>query len=82
MFTVKYRFFEQDKSNRFKPAERLDGPFNSVSQTLEDGLCVVRAEHKDDTSMTYGPFFAEEHWPRPVVYVMNERGSTIAKYDL
>lgn len=90
-FTVKYRMFEvsglqpADGPPLFRPVELLDGPFHHISQSWEDGRMVVHC-HRDEVSpgMPYGPVIHAEadDRPRPTLWVMNEQGATVAKYDL
>jgi hypothetical protein len=96
MFTIKYRTFPlteiQPPPNSASPAcysehELIDGPFAMVSKEMDDGYVVVHA-HRDFTApgMTFGPHKAQEAagspGPRPTLWVMNEHGATVAKYDL
>lgn len=92
MFTIKYRSWEVcDRQPTPAPAspcysqlERLDGPFAAVSTRYENGLLAVSCDRNDMTpGMTYGPVQPTEgNVPRPTLWVMNEQGATIAKYDL
>lgn len=93
MFTLKYRSFEMDaKQDSCGPThwvqkEQLHGPFPFVSQEWANGLPVVYA-HRDDGNlgMTFGPVLTPDSLgvdpPRPVLFVMNENGATVSKYDL
>lgn len=104
MFTIKYRYFEPGSLVAPKPgsdchapgrptyteAERIDGPYVSVSQRWENGYAIVTADRGDvSPGMTYGPIINSGDevepnmpYPRPTLWVMNDRGATIAKYDL
>lgn len=71
--------------------ETIDGPFAFVSQEMVDGYVVVYAHRSYDETpgMTYGPCKSggdrgtiEGDAPRPTLWVMNEAGATVAKYDL
>jgi hypothetical protein len=91
MFTVKYRTYNpcpkqpaDCTSRQYDEVEMIQGPFAFVSKEMEDGYTVVYA-HRDDTApgYTFGPIFSDEAGrPRPALWVMNEQGATIAKYDL
>jgi hypothetical protein len=51
---------------------------------MDQGYTVVHA-HRDEFApgYTFGPVkHGEAGMPRPAVWVMNEHGSTVAKYDL
>lgn len=86
MFTVKYIMTDG--------CEIIDGPFKSVSFSVEDssgnrsypghGFGVVRANRNDDSvGVTYGPVLARQSDDiEPVVYVMNASGATVATYRL
>jgi hypothetical protein len=94
MFTTKYRSYNLS-SNQPPPDcvapkhfydehEMIEGPFVQVSKEMVDGYVVVYA-HRDFNSpgMTFGPVqnYAADQ-PRPTLWVMNESGATVAKYDL
>lgn len=93
MFTVKYRSFAlspiQSSGNliNYDMSEQIHGPFLFVSQEYESGKMVVYA-HRDEhaAGFAFGPFvpseLAGDDHPHPTVWVMNEQGATIAKYDL
>jgi hypothetical protein len=94
MFTVKYRSFQRSQnqppadcvapSALYDEHELIDGPFAMISKELDDGWTVVHA-HRDHNSpgVTFGPVkHGEAGMPRPTVWVMNESGATVAKYDL
>ena len=95
MFTVKYRSYclsaKQPPADCTAPSafydehELIDGPFAMVSKEMDDGWTVIHA-HRDHNSpgMTFGPCKndADAGWPRPTLWVMNEAGATVAKYDL
>jgi hypothetical protein len=95
MFTIKYRFYvlaEAQSSDGpfYDECESCHGPFEVVSQEREDGYIVVHGIDPAGQPMTFGPHKADggvsdvprSMPPRPVVWVMNEHGATIAKYDL
>lgn len=89
MFTIKYRTFalspKQDNHGPYYDmCEQIHGPFGFVSQETDDGCRVVYA-HRDDGApvMTFGPVkVGVAGQPCPTLWVMNEQGATIAKYDL
>lgn len=95
MFTIKYRTFapveplQQDlragaPPRAFQPSEQLHGPFLFVSQEHENGYVTVHC-HSDDAGpgFSFGPCTdLPSDCPRPTVWVMNEHGATVAKYDL
>jgi hypothetical protein len=94
MFTIKYRSYSlsqnQPPADCIAPTafydehELIDGPFAMVSKELEDGYTVVHA-HRDHNAlgMSFGPVKAgAAGQPRPTLWVMNEAGATVAKYDL
>lgn len=94
MFTIKYRTLElapqqpSDGPSNYTFHEQIHGPFHMVSQEVDsDGHTVVHA-HRDDCSpgMMFGPWAPAETAgsprPGPTLWVMNEQGATIAKYDL
>lgn len=68
--------------------EQIHGPFAFVSFEVDDDGYVVVHAHRDNTApgMTFGPCLlpevAGEVHPRPTLWVMNEAGATVAKYDL
>lgn len=95
MFTVKYRAWERadaqppaDATNGpvYSILERLDGPFSEIATRYEDGYLVVSCRRDGgEPGMCYGPVIQPEddpRMPRPILWVMNEQGATIAKYDL
>lgn len=93
MFTIKYRSYRRAMSQpaegptHFDACEQLHGPFTLISQEMEDGDLVVYAHNGDDPGMTFGPHksldqMAGESTPRPTLWVMNDRGATVARYDL
>jgi hypothetical protein len=92
MFTIKYRSYSLSRTQNedesaprcYDEHELIDGPFATVSKEIEDGFVVVHA-HRDHNSpgMTFGPIRAgEAGQPRATLWVMNEAGATVAKYDL
>lgn len=69
--------------------DRIDGPYESIATRYEDGYLTVYASRNYlQPGMTYGPVIGPElppgtpQGPRPTLWVMNEAGATIAKYDL
>jgi hypothetical protein len=84
MFTIKYVMTDG--------SEMLNGPFEMVSATFVDrddnlvqrGACKVTAYRPECTTVTYGPIFRDSEPLEPIafVYVMNDRGTTVAKYEL
>ena len=90
MFTVKYRQFtlapaqQADAPMMYSQVESIDGPFDRISQEHTIHGMVVYAYRGDgELHMTYGPCLnGREDPPRPTVWVMNEMGATVAKYDL
>lgn len=74
----------------FSECDRIDGPYGSVSSRYEGGYLTIFATRGDfNPGMTYGPVLSPEpragdppSAPRPTLWVMNESGATIAKYDL
>lgn len=93
MFTLKYRSYSLAKVQPpadctsgpfYDEHELIDGPFAMISKEMDDGYIVIHA-HRDHNSpgMTFGPVKADEAGkPRPTLWVMNEQGATVAKYDL
>jgi hypothetical protein len=93
MFTVKYRTYtlspKQDGNGPYYDEnEQIHGPFELVSKEQDDnGYTVVHA-HRDQCQpgITFSEFQRDEvagaKRPRSVLWVMNEQGATIAKYDL
>ena len=93
MFTIKYRSYSlspkqsSDVPTCYDEHELIDGPFAMISKEYQDGYQVVHA-HRDHNApgMTFGPCIYDEvagvHHPRPTLWVMNESGATVAKYDL
>jgi len=95
MFTIKYRAYRRapqqptDGSTNYCVHEQLHGPFAFVSQEIDDcsGAMVVHAHGdvagSDDPRVMFGPIITDnDGTPRPVVWVMNETGATVARYDL
>lgn len=92
-FTLKYRYWalspaqESDNFPNYMELEALSGPWDYVFKDMELGLPLIRAHNEGGSgSATYGPFLREEldrpGSPHPVVWVMNESGATVAKYEL
>jgi hypothetical protein len=94
MFTIKYRFYalsplQSPEGPFYDQCESCHGPFETVSQERDANNCIV--VHGIDPAgqpMTFGAVARDEQRvagqppPRPVVWVMNDAGATIAKYDL
>lgn len=89
MFTIKYVMTDA--------TEMLDGPFESVGavfvntegrqvdpDTTEPYARQVNAHRPEGGTVQYGPIFRSGPTPGRVafVYVMNDRGTTVAKYEL
>lgn len=94
-YTVKYRCYNpcatqpQEGPTHYDQNEQIHGPFTFVSQEMQDGLMVVHAHRGEEAiGMMFGPHrigdlaAGQEPPPRPSVWVMNESGATVAKYDL
>lgn len=91
MFTIKYRHFrpsvlqdESDPITRYDSIELIDGPFDLVSQEMDDGYLVVHG-HRGENMLgtTFGPVKEDDAGrPRPTVWVMNEAGATVSTYRL
>ena len=91
MFTIKYRqFIPSAKQNGEGPTfydktEQISGPYEFVSQEQSgDGFTVIHAHREGGApGCTFGPIpQLRGDTPRPTLWVMNENGSTVAKYDL
>lgn len=97
MFTIKYRYYVAAKEQPadgpafFDECESIHGPFEVISQYRENGYIVVTGQvGPDSLPMTFGPEKGTDpptagsppRSPRPTLWVMNEQGATIAKYDL
>jgi hypothetical protein len=88
MFTIKYRSYRPltNSLTNYVTHELIDGPFSLVSQEVdEDGHIVVHAHRTSAESGTmFGPWVpcVGDPTPGPIVWVMNENGATVAKYDL
>jgi hypothetical protein len=94
MFTIKYRTYSvsriQPPADCIAPTafydehELIDGPFAMVSKEIDDGYVVVYAHREHNApGMTFGPVKVDAAGqPRPTLWVMNEAGATVAKYDL
>lgn len=95
MFTIKYLSYrpsatqsDQGPTN-YDRCEQLHGPFALVSQEMDDGHVVVYAHRSEDApGMTFGPnkgpdeTGGENRPPHSSLWVMNERGATVASYVL
>lgn len=98
MFTIKFRTYSPARTQpaRTQPSEgpafydeneQIHGPFELVSKEQdEDGYTVVHCHRGTDPAVTFSDDHKDEaagsKRPRPIVWVMNEQGATIAKYDL
>lgn len=97
MFTVKYRTYslspkQPAEGPRFyDECELIHGPFELVSKEVdEDGEIVVHAHRAGGApGMTFKHCDIREDQvagqlprPRSTLWVMNESGATVAKYDL
>jgi hypothetical protein len=90
MFTIKYRYFilanEQPEGGppNYDENEMLYGPFSLVEQGRDKGFIIVTGyDDSEEGNETFGPFNTDvSGHPRPTLWVMNESGATVAKYDL
>lgn len=95
MFTIKYRFYTLaqpvagETANFYDECESCHGPFEVISQGRENGYITVSGiPTPGNLPMTFGPFVPPldapdpSRHPRPTIWVMNEGGATIARYDL
>jgi hypothetical protein len=94
MFYTKYRSYSLSDNQPpvdciapkrfYDECEMIEGPFVQISKEMSQGYVVVHAHRSFDApGMTFGPVIAEEAGkPRPILWVMNEAGATVAKYDL
>lgn len=94
MFTLKYRFYVPadqqpvDGPAHYDQCESCHGPYECVSQERQKGYIVVHGIDSSGQPMTFGPHKSEPRAtgdlgePRPIVWVMNATGATIARYDL
>lgn len=95
MFTIKYRCYDRapaqpaEGPTNYNENEQLHGPFDVISKEQdEDGYTLVHGHYPGELSpcMTFGPFkppeTAGEYHPRPTLWVMNESGATVARYDI
>lgn len=95
MFTIKYRSYVLSATQNadmtaprcFDQVEQIHGPFQLVSQEMDDGYTVVYAHrHESELGYTFGPINGPDEGPetppRPTVWVMNDHGATVARYDL
>jgi hypothetical protein len=78
----------------YDECESCHGPFEVVNQARDDNGYIevhgIRGRSDGYLPMTFGPFHdpngedvkpGQQH-PRPTLWVMNEAGATVAKYDL
>lgn len=92
MFTIKYRSHVPADTQQagvpiaYDTVEQLSGPYHLISQEVEKGSIVVYAHDIHGNSQcTFGPHVWSETLsgpPRPTLWVMNENGATVARYDL
>ena len=93
MFTIKYRYYQlsdqQPPEDCLAPTkfwqehEQLHGPYIGINKIMVNGYQMVECFDYTNPPNTFGPYdHLEEGQPRPVIWVMNEQGATIAKYDL
>jgi len=94
MFTIKYRTyrFAPQQPTLGEPCycthEQILGPFEFVSQEVDDKTSqfVVHAYAPGGSSTTLGPVQrpdeGQQNPPPPIIWVMNETGATVARYDL
>lgn len=95
MFTIKFRTYSPARTQpadcssgpSYDENEQIHGPFELVSKEQdEDGYTVVHCHRGTDPAITFSDDHKDEaagsKRPRPIVWVMNEQGATIAKYDL
>lgn len=95
MFTIKYRYYTLTPQPQgvtficYDENESLHGPYEVVSKGMENGYPTVHCiPAPGELPMTFGPFVAPsdapdpERHPRPTIWVMNDQGATISKYDL
>lgn len=93
MLTIKYRTYVRvvDPANgdSFTAHEQIHTGFDMTSQEIEGGNMVVHAHRGGDPGMMFGPWLPPEpevagqsSVPRPIVWVMNEQGATVGRYDL
>ena len=98
MFTIKYRSYSPSDVQQgggfpcYDQNEQLHGPFDLISQEMVQGRLVVYAHRGAEPGMSFGPWVGAEipapsdtpqsAAPRPTLWVMNESGATVAKYDL
>lgn len=92
MFTIKYRTYDRSRTQPvdgptfYDENEQIHGPFDFVSREVdENNMTVVHAHRGAEPGMTFGPLklpeVAGEKLPRPMLWVMNASGATVAKYD-
>lgn len=92
MFTIKYRSYQLSKlqdSNGpyFDEIEQLSGPYAHICKDIKNNAPIIYAHEnlESPATCTFGPVVYDEdatHPPRPTVFVMNERGATVASYRL
>lgn len=97
MFTIKYRTYNPAPpvdgmiNSGWLQHEQIWGPFEFVTQeAADDGKSIIYGHYKaipgetGGLPMTFGPIGDDwpQNQPRPMLWVMNEQGATIAKYDL
>jgi hypothetical protein len=93
MFTIKYRTYSVSRIQNGAPNsptmydenEQIHGPFELVSKEQdENGFTVVHCHRAGDApGMTFDPLRTDAAGqPQSTLWVMNEAGATVAKYDL
>lgn len=91
MLTIKYRTFRRahlqpaDGPVNYASHEQIHGPFDLVSQEIDDDNRVVVFAHRGEGNVMFGPIVPQDEpnsTPRPIIWVMNESGATVARYDL
>lgn len=87
MFTIKYRTFNpvEGQPGVYAEVEQIHGPFHLVTKEYDEGGHVHVYAHRDDAApgMSFsgrGPSIAGQ--PDADLWVMNERGATVAHYSL
>jgi hypothetical protein len=92
MFTIKYRTYSPARTQPsegptfYDENEQIHGPFDLVSKEQdEDGYTVVHCHRGGDPAIMFSDRRDESAGskrPRTTLWVMNESGATVAKYDL
>lgn len=90
MFTIKYRSYQPaskqpcDGYVDYTSREEVTGPYSHVTQDVDENDQLIINAANGDIRIMFGPWLPPEgdRTPRPTVWVMNESGATVAKYDL